>query len=130
MVKIQKSGENGYGVSASDFPNENDRINTIQSVKFKKSPKDFQNYVRRTQTDVIDFNIFHRFADTSSGKKRLDKNNSSKKEYAEKIKVGILYNKDENCFNIVVRDKYQVKIKDFTKIVNNSIFNNKNDKDE
>jgi len=130
MVKIQKSGENGYGVSASDFPNENDRINTIQSVKFKKSPKDFQNYVRRTQTDVIDFNIFHRFADTSGGKKRLDKNNSSKKEYAEKIKVGILYNKDESCFNVVVRHKKRKVRVASTRINNTSMFNNKIDKDE
>ena len=126
IVKIQKSGENGYNVSASDFPNKNDIINTIQSVKFKKSPKDFQNYVRRTQTDIIDFNIFHRFADTSSGKKRIEKNKSSKEEYAEKIKVGIIYNKDESYFNVVVRHTERKDRIINTRINNKSIFNNKN----
>jgi len=127
MVKIRKNkgSEDGYRVSSKDFPSKNDRINTIQGNKFRDD-KTRNQYFERIKPSVIDFNIFHRFAKWRTGEDGGRYLTNS----AKHIKVGILYNNTDDVFNIVVRDKYQVKIKDFTKIVNNSIFNNKNDKDE
>ena len=128
MVKIKnnRKSREGYRVLPSDFPSAEDRINTIQGNKFNdETPgglKTRTNYFRMVEPDVIDFNIFHRFAKWRVGKNGV-KTLTSSSEY---IKVGILYNNIDKCFNIVVRDKEQTDLIASTKINNKSIFNNLN----
>lgn len=118
MVNIRNNQENGYSVTAKDYPSADDKINTIQEQKFNNGG--FDSYIRRLEGSKVDFNIFHRFAGTSEGKRR------NNKDYAKEIKVGILYNKKDDSFNIVVRNKKQTELIASTKINNKSIFNNLN----
>jgi len=122
MVKI-KDSDGQYILKSSDYPENIDKINTIQSEKFKHR-KQFDFYVGK-MSDRINFtSIFHRFANTSEGRKRGGlKGGDSNKDYAKAIKVGVLYDNDDKMFYIAVRDLQTTKRQLNLNITNKTIFN-------
>lgn len=122
MSKIKDS--NGqYILKSSDYPDSTDRINTIQSDKFKHR-KQFDSYINK-MSDRINFtSIFHRFANTSEGRRRGGlKGGESNKDYAKAIKVGVLYDNNDKMFYIAVRDLQITKRQLNLNITNKTIFN-------
>ena len=108
-----------------DYPDKDtDRINTLQSLKFKKRHQ-FDNYVKKITQDNFNFSsVFHRFKDTSG--KRGKSNYAggiSDKQYAEVIKVGVVYDDTTKTFYLSVRDENKTKTETVTNMNNKSIFN-------
>jgi len=75
--------------------------------------------------DRINFtSIFHRFANTSEGRRRGGlKGGESNKDYAKAIKVGVLYDNNDKMFYIAVRDLQMTKRQLNLNITNKTIFN-------
>ena len=119
---LEKEGD--YKVSKEDHPSENDRINTIQSSKFKNR-ENFVNYIDRVKGDVNFSSIFHRFSESSEFRSDgKHKGGVSNGQYAKRIKVGLIYDNESKTFYLVVRGKRRVKRTLRTSINNKSIFNN------
>lgn len=145
MDEIEKA-EGNFRVLPKHHPSKTDRINTIQSGKFKNRGQ-FDSYLRKMDNRVNFSNVFHRFSFTSEGKRRNQdkinfssvfhrfadtsedrksggvKGGASNKSYAEAIKVGILYDNKDKTFYIAVRDKEMTDTIVNTKINGNHIFN-------
>ena len=122
MTKIKDS--NGqYILKSSDYPDSTDRINTIQSDKFKHR-KQFDSYINKMRDRINFTSIFHRFANTSEGRRRGGlKGGESNKDYAKAIKVGVLYDNNDKMFYIAVRDLQMTKRQLNLNITNKTIFN-------
>ena len=123
MVSISKS--NGtYAVRPSDHVSKEDRLNSIQSGKFKNRSQ-FMSYVNKMDDRVNFSSIFHRFNKTSEDRRGggLLKGGVSNLDYAKSIKVGVIYDNESKDFYIVVRDKRRTKSKLLTKVSNKTIFN-------
>lgn len=116
--------ENGnYALSTKDHPTPEDRLNTIQSSKFKDRSM-FESYLNKMNEDINFSSVFHRFSNTSEGRRRGGlKGGVSNEKYAERIKVGILYDNDTKKFFLCVRDENKTKTQKITKINNKTIFN-------
>ena len=122
MIKIKDS--NGqYILKSSDYPDSINKINTIQSEKFK-SRSQFDFYVNKMSNRINFTSIFHRFAITSEGRRRGGlKGGESNQDYAKSIKVGILYDNNDKMFYIAVRDSHMTKRQLNLNITNKTIFN-------
>lgn len=125
MVKmVEKSGK--YNINwKEDYPDKDvDRINTLQSGKFKKRHQ-FDAYLKKITKDNFNFSsVFHRFKDTSG--KRGKSNYAggiTDKQYAEAIKVGVVYDDTTRTFYLAVRDENKTSTETVTSINNKSIFN-------
>jgi len=123
MQSILNSGGK-YSLKPSDHPSSTDKINTIQSNKFTKRSQ-FDTYLNKIE-GIINFStIFHRFAATSEGRRRGGlKGGISNSDYAKAIKVGILYNDQDNSFYISVRYKRTTNREIKVNLVNKTIFSN------
>lgn len=123
MQNILSSGGK-YSLKPSDHPSSTDKINTIQSNKFTKRSQ-FDTYLNKIE-GIINFStIFHRFAGTSEGRRRGGlKGGVSNSDYAKAIKVGILYNNQDNSFYISVRYRRTTNREIKVNLVNKTIFSN------
>lgn len=124
LMRNMAKGE--YNINwREDYPDKDtDRINTLQSLKFKKRHQ-FDSYIKRITQDNFNFSsVFHRFRDTSG-----ERGNSNfagginDKQYAEVIKVGVVYDDATKTFYLAVRDENKTKTETVTNINNKSIFN-------
>tara|TARA_B110000908_G_scaffold114847_1_gene134670 strand:+ start:49 stop:1674 length:1626 start_codon:yes stop_codon:yes gene_type:complete len=123
MQNILNSGGK-YSLKPSDHPSSTDKINTIQSNKFTKRSQ-FDTYLNKIE-GIINFStIFHRFAGTSEGRRRGGlKGGVSNADYSKAIKVGVLYNDQDNSFYISVRYKRTTNRELKVNLVNKTIFSN------
>ena len=122
MNNILKDNGN-YVLKQGDHPSKDDRLNTIQSSKFKNRDM-FELYLKKMTGKFNFSSVFHRFANTSEGRRRGGlKGGVSNKVYAERIKVGILYDNNTKKFFLCVRDEDKTKTNIITKIDNKTIFN-------
>jgi len=125
MYKIRNS--NGrYNINwREDYPNKDtDRINTLQSGKFKKRYQ-FEGYLKKINKDNFNFSsVFHRFNDSTGNRGKSNyAGGITDKQYAEVIKVGVVYDHTTETFYLAVRDESKTKTQRITKINNKTIFN-------
>lgn len=119
---LESNGD--YRLKTTDHVTLKDKINTIQSRKFKNR-KQFDSYIGKVNGRFNFTSVFHRFAFTSDGRKRGGlKGGVSNKKYAEAIKVGVMYDDLDKSFRIAIRDSYLTKREMHTNLNNRTIFNN------
>lgn len=122
MIKI-KDSNGSYQMKYSDNLDSYNRINTIQSEKFRDRSM-FDSYLKKVSGRVNFSSVFHRFAKTSEGRRRGGvKGGRSNEQYAKDIKVGILYDNSDSSFYIAIRDTDKVKKRKIVSITNKTIFN-------
>ena len=112
-----------YAVQRTDHPSKDNRINTIQSEKFSEREM-FDVYLKKMNETINFSSIFHRFKNTSEGRRRGGlKGDRNNEQYSQAIKVGILYDDTTETFYLAVRDENKTKTETVTNINNKSIFN-------
>ena len=112
-----------YRIDRNDHVDQDNRINSIQSISFKDRSA-FDKYVERIDGRFNFTSIFHRFAEKGNSIIKGVNHKFDNKRYAEAIKVGFLYDNVNDCFYIGVRDNNPTKRELNTKLTNNTIFNN------
>ena len=125
MYKIRNS--NGrYNINwREDYPNKDtDRINTLQSGKFKKRYQ-FEGYLKKINRDNFNFSsVFHRFNDSTGDRGTSNyAGGITNKQYAEVTKVGVVYDHTTETFYLAVRDENKTSTRVLTSVNNKTIFN-------